>query len=372
MSHLSARFVSDCLLSRLFLRHFDDPVDSALRLDRHIRSIRLPFNFYEQLRELEFPAQPGLPTGVDSFVYYFVPRSGWGSANAFPENPVHPDFVYSADGVGLNLGCPVRLLRALDALARLSAKDQMDVRKGLENPPQHLATVEELLWLNAWSSPSEVRRAGRLTGASGDVDWALKSKGFPILLEAKFRPSDWPRHTDNGTFVPMLGSFLGKAAHKFPDPPGDDALHLVAITAFENMTVDIVHVIGGELEQCPQIHGVVFKTLAQMTHLLSIEPRVWTIVANLLARPHARDFPTNYSVQFDIGQRDARLAQSVNKPDVRKSRVLCDGLQPRVDSPILVPEPGAYRLKIVSRGPDGEPRFESIPKWAWAQDQPPS
>jgi hypothetical protein len=372
MSHLSARFASDCLLSRLFRRHFDDPVDSVVRLESHLRNIRLPFNFYEQLRELEFPAQPGLATGVDSFVYYFVPRSGWGSANAFPEDPLDLNFVYCADGMGLNLGCPVRLLRALDALARLSAKDQIDVRKGLENPPQHLATVEELLWLNAWLSPSEIRRAGSLAGARGDVDWALKCKDFPILLEAKFRPSDWPRHTDRGTFVPMVGSFLGKVAHKFPDLPVDGALHLAAITAFENMTADIVHVVGNELEQHPQIHGVVFKTLTQMTHLLSIEPRVWTIVANLLARPHSRDFPTNYCVQFDIGQRDARLAQLAKKTEVRGSRVLCDGLEPRVDSPILVPEPGAYRLKIVSRGPDGEPRFESIPRRSWERDLPPS
>lgn len=279
------RAESDALLHRLFRRHFGDPIDAARRLERHLQDIRLPFDFLSKLLEIQYPPQPKLPNGLDSFIYYFVPDTGWGSHNPFPEDPLDPNFVYCSDGIGLNLGCPVRFLRAMDALVRLTPADQQDVRKGLENPTQHLATVEELLWLDAWLSPSDIRRPGCLKGAKGDVDWALRSRGFPIYLEAKFRPSDWPRNTDKETFVPMAGSFLGKAAHKFPEAPASDALHLVAITAFENVTLDVIHLIGKELESFPQIHGVVFKTIAQMTHLLSIERGVWSCVARLLARP---------------------------------------------------------------------------------------
>lgn len=362
----------DGVLVGLFRRHFHDPAAAVVRLDRHLSRLNLPFKFRLQLRELRYPPQPGFPNGIDSFVYYYVPNSGWGSNKQFPADPLHRDFVYYSDGIGLNLGCPVRLLRALDAFERLSPSDQIEVQAGLANSSKHLATVEEILWLDAWRSPTDIRRGGRLDGATGDVDWTLKARGFPIYLEAKFRPSDWPRISEAEEFTPIEGSFLKKAAHKFPNLPAGGALHLVGITAFQNITLELVHMIGRELESHPNIHGVVFKTLGQMTHLLSVEPVVWSIVAGILARPAGADFPTNYFVPINIPQRNSRITERAKLPKARgekpPSRVLCDGLQPRFDSPLIIPPSKAYKLDVESRADDGEPRFIAIPEKIWASD----
>lgn len=185
--------VSDELLVRLFQRHFVDPASALIRLEKHLAAIRLPFDLKAKLRELTYPPQPMLPNGFQSSIYYYVPNSGWGSGKKSSTNPLDINFVYSGDGIGLNLGCPVRLLRALDTLAALSPKDQIELKDSLANPTQHLATVEELLWITVWKSPSDLRRGGAIPGAKGNVDWALKACGFPLYLEAKFRPSDSAR-----------------------------------------------------------------------------------------------------------------------------------------------------------------------------------
>lgn len=372
-SAFSTTAEGDEVLLRLFGRHYDDAVAALLRLDKRLADISLPFDLRAQLREMSYPPQPKLPKGLPSFIYYYVPNSGWGSQNPFPADPLDKSFVYCSDGIGLNLGCPVRLLRALDALARLPSSDQKEVKEGLASSTKHLATVEELLWLDGWKSPSELRRGPKLPGARGHVDWALKVAGHPVYLEAKFRPSDWPRNTDQGTFIPIGGSFLGKAAHKFPSRPSDAALHLVGITGFENISREIVHLIGRELEANPQIHGAIFRSFAQMTHVLSIEPGIWAEVAGFLATAVARDFPTNYFIPFHIEERERRLAQraetTLKRPVKLTSRVLCNGKLPRFDAPIVFPETGAYRLNIVSRGSNGEPHFKPIPKEIWARDK---
>jgi hypothetical protein len=372
--HLTSPFAttaaSDELLLRLFGRHFDDPVAALFRLDKCLRTISLSFDLRAQLRELEYPPQPGLPKGVPSFIYYYVPNSGWGSDKPVPADPLHSSFVYATDGIDLNMGCPVRLVRAFDFFARLPEKDQEEVKEGLGSATKHLATVEELLWLSAWKSPSDLGRGGALPGAKGNVDWALKSGGFPLYLEAKFRPSDWPRLTDQGTFVPMGGSFLGKAAHKFPNPPHEAALYIVGITAFDNLTSDLVRRLGQELEANPQIHGVVFRSLTHMTHVLSLERGLLDKVFNLLATPAARDFPTNYSVASQIQQCNERVTQRAeqnsNSSDKVFSRVLCRGLQPRLDEPVPILD-DAYRATITSRGANGEPHFQLIPKYLYPQ-----
>jgi hypothetical protein len=358
--------MSDELLIRLFRRHFADPVAALRRLDAHLTSVELPFELRTQLRELSYPPQPGLPNGLPSFIYYFVPNSRHGTDQPTQENPLHPSFVSACDGVGLNLGCPVRLLRALDVLAQLSLGDQQSPRAGLRTAPEHLSTVEELLWLTGWKSPSSLRRGGQFAGIKGDVDWALQASGFPIFVEAKFRRSDWPRLSDNGTFVQMGDGFLSKAAHKFPDPPQVAALHIVGITTFDNIDEDIMHGIGRELEATPQIHAVVIRSMLQMTHVISLSIEVRDRVLGLLDVPVISDYPVNYGVVYHRKKRDERVATRAQKQTpVDPSKAVCWSLQPRGSVPFAMPEPGSYRINIPSRGPNDEPHFRVIPKYIY-------
>ena len=353
--------MSDELLIRLFQRHFADPVAAVRRLDAHLASVELPFDFHAQLRELPYPPQPGLPNGMPSFICYFVPNSRRGTDQPTKENPLHPSFVNACDGIGLNLGCPVRLLRALDALAQLPTDDQQSPRAGLRTAPEHLSAVEELLWLTGWKSPSTLRRGGQFAGISGDVDWALQASGYPIYVEAKFRRSDWPRLSDGKTFSRLGDGFLSSATHKFPNPPHVAALHIVGITTFDNIDEDIMHGIGHELVATPQIHAVVIRSLLQMTHVISMSVEIRDRVLGLLNVPIISDFPVNHGVFYHREQRDKRIAsRSPQRDEVRLSKAVCWSFQPQGVVPFPMPEPGIYRLNIPSRGTDGEPHFQIV------------
>jgi hypothetical protein len=356
--------MNDDLLIRLLHRHFSDPVSALGRLDGHLGSVELPFDLKAQLRELAFPAQPGLPDGVPSLIYYFVPNSRRGTDQPTPQDPLHPSFLNVCDGIGLNLGCPVRLLHALDALRRLTPRDQQGPRAGLRNSHEHLGTVEELLWLTGWKAPSRVRRGGQLNCASGDVDWAFDVGGFPIFLEAKFRRSDWPRLSEKNSFVLAGDGFLANAVHKFPEPPQIPALHVVGVTTFDNVTEEMVHDIGQELQAAPQIHAVVIRSLIQMTHVLSLSLEIRDRVLSLLSVPSIADFPVNHGVFYHREQRDKRVATRPPQQSAGpKSKVVCWSLQPEGVVPFPMPEPGIYRLNIPSRGQDGEPHFQIVPKY---------
>lgn len=355
--------MNDELPIRLFQRHFTDPAAAVRRLDAHLESVGLPFDFHAQLRELPHPPQPGLPNGMPSLIYYFVPDSRRGTDQPTEEGPLHPSFINSCDGIGLNLGCPVRLLRALDALALLPADAQRQPRDGLRNAREHLSTVEELLWLTGLKSPSSHRRGGRFTGMSGDVDWKLQAGDYPIYVEAKFRRSDWPRLSDGKAFSRLGNGFLSRAGHKFPNPPKVAALHLVGITTFDSIDEDIMHVIGHELEATPQIHAVVIRSLLQMTHVISMSVEIRDRVLGLLDVPTISDFPLNYAVFFDRQRRDGRIAQrgDLDSP-VPTSKAVCWSLNPRGILPFAAPDRSLYRMSIPSRGANSEPHFQVIPK----------
>jgi hypothetical protein len=248
-------------------------------------------------------------------------------------------------------------------LTQLSSKDQQQPKDGLKHTRGHLATVEELLWLTGWKSPSSLRRGGQFAGMSGDVDWALQANGFPIFVEAKFRSSDWPRLSDRDTFVQKGEGFLSSAAHKFPDPPQVAALHIVGITTFDNIDEDIMHGIGHELEATPQIHAVVIRSLLQMTHVISLSIEVRDRVLGLLNIPTISDFPVNHGVFYDRAQRDKRITSRLQQVTTTLSRAVCWSLQPQGVVPFPMSEPDIYRLDIPSRGADGEPHFKIIPKY---------
>ena len=359
----SVFIMNDELLIRLFQRHFTDPVAALRRLDAHLVTVELPFDFKAQLRELPWPPQPGLPNGFPSVIYYFVPNTRRGTDQPTNVDPLHPSFVNACDGIGLNLGCPVRLLRALDALTQLSLVDQQSPRAGLRNAPEHFSAVEELLWLTGWKSLAAQRRGGQFAGISGDVDWAFQAIGYPIYLETKFRRSDWPRLSDGKAFSRLGEGFLSSAAHKFPNPPHLAALHVVGITTFDNIDEDIMHGIGHELEATPQIHAVVIRSMLQMTHVISMSIEIRDRVLGMLNVPNISDFPVNQGVFYHREKRDRRVANRQPRNETKISKAVCWSLQPQGIVPFPMPDPGIYRLNIPSRGADGEPYFQVVPKY---------
>ncbi len=360
------------LLVRLLYRHYDDPVAAVQRLERNLANVELPFDdLYGQLRELEFPAQPCLPKGMPSFIYYFVPNSGWGSHSAPPKDPLDSTFVSNGDGIGMNMGCPVRLARALDAWSDLKSEDQAEVRRELKAPNKHLAIVEELLWLNGWRAQFDVRRGGKLVGGS-NVDWFFTAHDFPLYLEAKFRPSDWARLSDGGTYQSVDGGLLKNAAKKFPTILKNGALHIVGITGPADLTEEFVHDFGRELETYPEIHAIIYRAMSQMTHVISLHAGVVERLLQVMVQPSIRDYPTSYIVNWHIRQRDERVKKRMSlstKAKISKvSRVICRGIRPRPNAQVIVAPKGAYNANITARSKDGEPTFIAIPKEIWVKD----
>jgi hypothetical protein len=196
------------------------------------------------------------------------------------------------------------------------------------------------------------------------VDWAFEANGFPIHLEAKFRRSDWSRLSD-GNASPHFGEgFLSKAAHKFPDPPQAAALHIVGITTYDNIDEDVMQGVGHELEETPQIHAVVIRSLLQMTHVISLSVEVRDRVLGMLTVPSILDLPVNHGVICHREQRDKRVARrSPQHSSAGLSKAVCWSIQPTGVVPFPMPEPDIYRLDIPSRGADGEPHFRVIPKY---------
>ena len=352
---------SDELLVRLFDRHCDEPGIALRQLNERLSSIALPFDLKTQLRELPFPPRPDLAQGLPSLIYYFVPNSTQGSERPVPPDPLHPAFLKTCDGIGLNLGCPLRLLRAMNALARLSEDDQVEPRAALRTSTQHLSAVEELLWLTGWNSISRSRRGGRFPGLRGDIDWAFEASGTPILLEAKFRMSDWPRLVDGDSFLKAGDDgFLSNATHKFPDHSRSFAIHVVGITTFGDITEDVAHCIGRELELKPQIDAVIIRDMREVVHILALDDNLCIRLKDLRTLPCWREVP-RYGVFFNIKERDKRLAKQVQQAPQICSKINTEYLVPKGTPLFPDPDPDAYKLDIPSRGLDGEPHLRVIP-----------
>lgn len=360
--------LADEILARLFQRHFDDPISALRRFEKLLALAELPFDLKTQLRELILPPQPSVPS-PPRFVYYFVPNSKRGTdkvIDAKISDPLHNAYLNKADGIGINLGCPIRLFRALEALEKLPKPDQKSPREGLKNPLEHLTAIEELLWLFGWKSMTGQRRGGQIQGARGDVDWAFEAAGLPVYLEVKFRQSDWMRLSDAESFMMTGDGFLSKAIHKFPNDAMDSGLHIVGITLYHNLTRDILYQIGDELRAAPQIDAVVVRSLIQMTHVISLKLEMRDVVFSVLVQPSNRDFPTAHGVIYDRAEKAERVKLRTKEPPATNSSgVLCWPLEMRKDLPEAPEIEGLYNISIHSRKPDGEPVYHVIPKFLY-------
>jgi len=139
--------------------------------------------------------------------------------------------VYKAGGTGLNQGSLLRLSKACRiGRALLPGIWPQRFKRTLADPKQHLSTVEELLWLGLWRTPTEIEPAAKpFAECEKDIDWRFRSSGQRINLEVKYRPKDWVRHADGPQNSKMFESYFEDIGPKFGGRlPGE--LNLAAIT----------------------------------------------------------------------------------------------------------------------------------------------
>ena len=128
----------------------------------------------------------------------------------------------------------------------------------VRDPRDHIAVIEEILWLGRWRNPVEVQLNAKLVPGTGkDVDCRFRSEGITINLEVKYRPRTWLAGVDGGFGVQDLRSLFDGVGGKFPATEPQDAYNVVALTIVAPIDDLLRHHATQFLASHPEIAAVV-------------------------------------------------------------------------------------------------------------------
>lgn len=158
---------------------------------------------------------------------YEIPGSQFGKSD---EDDVEECF--RAHGVGLNWGGLHRFARACEVGFRLFPKTfPRSFTKKLRSASDHIATVEEICWLDAWHNPTEIVPEFSFPNSSKSVDWRFNSCGLTINLEVKYRPRDWMRRVDGPEYNKVKQGYYRDTHQKFSESRSNE-INLVALSSY--------------------------------------------------------------------------------------------------------------------------------------------
>lgn len=351
------------VLAELFERHFRNWRAALDDFRLKLRAADLDFSLEENVLELPTPEQPGFPA-FPSAIYYFVPGSGFGSIK---KEQGHPN---TSDGVGLNMGCPVRLARALDVLFSLSVEDRRETLLQIKSRENHFAAVEETLWLTLWHPQSGITRGGTLLPLKDqekpkDIDWFFFSDGMPIYLEAKFRKVDWMRLSDqeHGKLSPKFFKDIGS---KFPSEPSVFRCCVAAITGFAEPDDSFFARCEKKLLSTPGLNAILFKSLLGPVAVCSLDPATVLALAVRIRGPSHGEYPLYYRVQFNRVVQEKRISGKCPANLPEKGLLFYT----YVPGPIPTFRPKyPMRGKIPQWSATGMPKFEVIPPFITKKSQ---
>ena len=356
-------------LEILFDRHYPNGSSALKRFREQLVKARLDFDVAASINVLDSPPQASFPHGLPSFFHYYLYGTQFGTVKKIPVDAGDPAHAYTSDGIGLNMGCPIRLSRALDVLFALKLEDQKEPLAQIRARKNHFACVEELLWLTLWKQQTEVGRGGELVAKVngnkvGDVDWFFISGGTPIYLEAKFRPTDWMRTSDCGGEA-VDEDFFGKIGHKFPTERSSLRRCVAAITGFAEPVHDATDntffaLCEKKLLSTPGLDAILYRSLLGPIYVCSLDKGV---VAQLFASvryPELREYPPCYPILFNRKLREERVAIKKQTRLPEQGRLVCAIVPDNRPSPLFQPQ-YPYRCSIPKRGHKGEPHFQNVP-----------
>jgi hypothetical protein len=168
-----------------------------------------------------------------------------------------PD-VYKAAGPGLNCGHLLRLSKACK-IARTFLKKAWPgtFATRLRDPNDHLAVVEELLWLGYWHRVKNVQRSYKQSGASDkNVDWRFTCCDQIINLEVKYRRRDWVGIVDGPYFSRDFDSYFEDCQGKF-GPQKDGELNVIGITTLAPPDAGLCRAIDRFLTNHPYADAII-------------------------------------------------------------------------------------------------------------------
>jgi hypothetical protein len=131
-----------------------------------------------------------------------------------------------------------------------------EMRASFKN--DHLTAVQEVLALGRWMRASNVIGNFKTTTKTGkDVDWRFDIGNTQVLLEVKFRRTDWRRgHPETKTF--NTESLFEEIESKFPES-GDDSLHVAHVTLIQPTDKDVISA-AKEFSKSLRIHAVILES----------------------------------------------------------------------------------------------------------------
>jgi len=362
---------SIALLTKLFDRHYKDGAATLIRFQANLAAASLSFDVVANVRERVFSPQAGFPQGMPSFIYYHIHGTRFGSTKAPPSRAEDPAHAVSSDGIGLNMGCPIRLAHALDALFALRPEDRKEPLSQLKAPNNHFACVEELLWLTLWKQQTEMTRGGELVGRNDgqkgkDVDWFFFSAGVPIYLEVKYRPTDWMRVTDLGEQV-IDEQFFGDIGSKFPRERSVLRICVGAIsgfaepiTGFSDPDNSFFALCEKKLLSTPGLSAILYRSLLGPIYVCSLEQAVVAKLAGCVLFPESGEYPLSYPIVFNRALKEQRL-ENKKRAQLRERGLVIFAIVPtNRPTPAFTPQ-FPYRYRIAKRTARGEPEFEYVP-----------
>jgi hypothetical protein len=267
---------------------------SGAQMDEFLRLLDkfdLGFNWATLWRKMEYPRQRGY-RDMEPSIYYFVPGTEFGQATL---NKHPTKFVYSAVGVGLTFGCPLRLYYALKALVSLGKAEQKSCLSNLRNRPQHLSTIEELLWPGGFKANAPAKRG------PGTVDWEVQTDAGRLCVEVKYKPSDWARVADAGF---IHNDWITKAAKQL-GPKCEGSYNVVGITTFTEVDRAVISQVKRGLHFNQNVDALVVKPIKGGFLVCSRSASLTSALMSVL-RPNANRWPIFYPFLFPWKERDDR------------------------------------------------------------------
>lgn len=175
-----------------------------------------------------------------------------------PDGSLDEPDVYKAAGPGLNCGHLLRLSKACKlgrAILKKAWPNLFATR--LRDPNDHLAVVEELIWLGYWESVKDVQRSYKQSADSNkNVDWRFTCCDQVINLEVKYRRRDWIGIVDGPYFSRDFDSYFEDCEGKF-GPQKNGELNIIGITTLAPPDEGLRRTIERFLSDHPYVDGII-------------------------------------------------------------------------------------------------------------------
>jgi hypothetical protein len=198
------------------------------------------------------------PVNVPGYVKIAVPAYKLLGSQFDPDGPLDAPDVYKAAGPGLNCGSLLRLSKACK-VARMYLKKAWPntFATRLRDPNNHLAVVEELLWLGYWQHVQKLQPSYKQSSISDkNIDWRFTCCEQVINLEVKYRRRDWIGVVDGPYFSRDFDSYFQDCEGKF-GPQKDGEINVIGITTLAPPDAGLRRTIDRFLASHPYVDAII-------------------------------------------------------------------------------------------------------------------